>query len=81
MYVFGAGLERAQHHFFGAAALGIDVNQQLQAEIIQISQSEIGDFDAPRLFVRNSDTRVFQRARVYAAARSYSCFVIIIFSF
>lgn len=55
--VLGTGLVREQDHLFGADALGVDIDHQLQADLFQVVQPEIRHFDAPLFLIRQRDVR------------------------
>ena len=70
MLVLWAGLAREQDEFLGAAAVGVDVDQQLQPGLGQPAQTEVGDLDLGPLGGGERDAcRIEDGGRTLAAGR------------
>ena len=65
--VLGAELAREEHELLRADAVGVDVDDDLQADLLEPAEAEVGDLDRGPLGGRQDDAGV---ARAYAAARS-----------
>src|SRR6478752_7039959 len=55
--VLRAGLARVEHELLGAVAVRVDVDEQLQADLSQPAEAEVGDLDLGALTVRQLDSR------------------------
>ena len=54
-----AGLMREQHHFLGAAALGVDIGNDLQTGVPQVVQTEICNLHVRLFRIRQDDVGFF----------------------
>jgi hypothetical protein len=61
--VLWAGLVRQQNQFLCAAAVGVEVNNKLEAGVIRVTQAKVGCLDGFCLFGRNDNMRPFQQAQ------------------
>ena len=59
MPVLGTGLAGEKHHFLCAHALGVDIGDQLKADVFHAVQAEIGDLDVCLFGIRQDDACLF----------------------
>ena len=57
MAVLGAHLAWKEHELLGAVAVGVDVHQDLKADLPQAAEAEIRHLDRPRLFIGDDNSR------------------------
>lgn len=56
-----AGLAGEHHDLLGADALGVDVDDDLQPRSIELSEAEVGHFDAVALFIGEDEPRLSEQ--------------------
>ena len=59
--MLGAGLVREEDQLLGADTLGVDVDDELEADLLELAQAEVGDLDRGDLAGRQGDPGGGQR--------------------